>query len=250
MTPTLLQFRASHFNEKARWALDWKGIPHVRQTLLPGAHLPRVLWMTGQQQVPVLVTDGETISDSTRIIAALETRWPTPPLYPSDPAARRRALELEDWFDEQLGPAIRRAIFHEVLDDADFMTHAFAGEEGPVTQWLYRTSQPVLRIMMRAAMNVTPEGAERSRAKVREALDRIETELQPSGYLVGDAFTVADLTAAALLSPAVTPPEFPYSMPVPPPGAARYRAELAAQPAYRWVEEMYRRHRGTSSAVT
>ena len=53
--PTLFQFRASHFTEKARWALDWKGIPHVRHMLLPGPHLPRMLWMTGQQQVPVLV---------------------------------------------------------------------------------------------------------------------------------------------------------------------------------------------------
>jgi glutathione S-transferase len=248
-TPTLFQFRASHFNEKARWALDWKAVPHVRQTLLPGPHLPRVLWLTGQQQVPVLVTDEETISDSTRIIAALESRWPTPPLYPADEAARRRALELEDYFDEQLGPAMRRAIFFEVLDDPDFMTDAFAGDEGPIGKWLYRTSQPVLSRVMRAAMNVTPEGAERSRAKVREALDRIETELQPSGYLVGDTFTVADLTAAALLSPAVTPPEFPYPWPTPPPGAARYRDELAAHPAFRWAAEMYRRHRGTSSAV-
>ena len=32
--PVLWQFRFSHFNEKARWALDWKGIPHVRRALL------------------------------------------------------------------------------------------------------------------------------------------------------------------------------------------------------------------------
>jgi glutathione S-transferase len=248
-TPTLFQFRSSHFNEKARWALDWKGIPHVRHTLLPGPHLPRVLWMTGQQQVPVLVTDDETIPDSTRIIAALEARWPTPPLYPADDAARRRALELEDWFDEQLGPAIRRAIFFHVLDDADFMVGAFAGGEDAVTQWLYRVSQPVLRPIMRSAMNVTPDGAARSRAKVVQALQRIETEQQPSGYLVGDAFSVADHTAAALLSPIVAPPQFPYPFAAIPPDAARYRDELAAYPAFHWAEEMYRRHRGSSSAV-
>ncbi len=247
--PTLFQFRASHFNEKARWALDWKRLPHVRETLLPGPHLPRMLWMTGQQQVPVLVIDGETIADSTRIIAALESRHPSPPLYPADDAARRRALELEDYFDEQLGPAIRRVVFFEVLDDPDFVTDAFAGGEGPVTRWLYRMVQPGVRMAMRSAMNITPEGAERSRVKVREALDRIEVELQPSGYLVGDAFSVADLTAAALLSPVVAPPEFPYPLPTPPPGGRRYRDELAAHPVFRWAEDMYRRHRGTSAAI-
>ena len=36
--PVLWQFTASHYNEKARWALDWKGVAHVRQSLLPGPH--------------------------------------------------------------------------------------------------------------------------------------------------------------------------------------------------------------------
>ncbi len=76
--PTLWHFRLSHYNEKARWALDWKRLPHRRRALLPGPHLPVVWWMTGQKAVPVLWLDGEVISDSTRIIAALETRRPYP----------------------------------------------------------------------------------------------------------------------------------------------------------------------------
>ena len=33
--PVLWHFRISHFNEKARWALDWKRVPHVRRAVLP-----------------------------------------------------------------------------------------------------------------------------------------------------------------------------------------------------------------------
>ena len=84
--PILWQFRASHFNEKARWALDWKGIRHERRSLLPGPHAPVVLWLTGQTAVPVLQIDGETVADSTRIIEALERRSPERPL----PAPPRR----------------------------------------------------------------------------------------------------------------------------------------------------------------
>jgi glutathione S-transferase len=40
-------------------------------------------------------------------------------------------------------------------------------------------------------------------------MDRLARELQPSGFLESDRFTVADLTAAALLSLLVRPPEFP-----------------------------------------
>jgi len=31
--PVLWHFPISHYNEKARWALDWKGIPHLRRAL-------------------------------------------------------------------------------------------------------------------------------------------------------------------------------------------------------------------------
>src|SRR5438128_10889644 len=110
--PVLWQFRFSHYNEKARWALDWKGIRTVPRGLLPGFHVPRVLWMTGQKSVPVLVLDGETIHDSTRIIERLERMRPEPALYPADAAARRRAPAPEDFFDEELGQARWRAPLH------------------------------------------------------------------------------------------------------------------------------------------
>ena len=48
------------------------------------------------------------------------------------------------------------------------------------------------------------------------AVDRIESERDGRDYLVGESFTVADLTAAALLYPLVWPPEFQYDLPEPP----------------------------------
>ena len=90
-----------------------------------------------------------------------------------------------------------------------------------------------------------------SPARVRAGLDRIVAELGPSGHLAGDAFSVADLTAAALLSPIVLPPEFPYPPPEPrPQHFVALRASLEGHPAFRWVLETYRRHRGTSAAIT
>ena len=37
-------------------------------------------------------------------------------------------------------------------------------------------------------------------------MDKLEADLQPSGYLVGERFSVADLTAASLFTPLVAPP--------------------------------------------
>jgi len=249
--PVLWQFRHSHFNEKARWALDWKRVPHVRRSLVPGLHVPRVLWLTGQKAVPVLVLEGTAIPDSTRIIETLERLRPDPPLYPRDDTACRRALALEEHFDEQLGPQLRRALFHDLLPHTDYAVAVLTTGCGAATRLGVRALFPLIRAGMRLDMRIDAAGAARGRANILEALDRIEAELQPSGYLVGDGFSVADLTVAALLSPLVTPAEYPYPMPGPfPEPFATFRASLSSRRAFRWAEETYRRHRGTSSAVS
>ena len=38
--PTLWHIEISHFSEKARWALAWKGVEHRRRSPLPGTHIP------------------------------------------------------------------------------------------------------------------------------------------------------------------------------------------------------------------
>ena len=76
----LWHFQASHFCEKVRWALDLKRVPHTR-LVLGASYLPRAWWRTGRGSLPVLILDGEAIGDSTRIIEAIEKRWPDPPLY-------------------------------------------------------------------------------------------------------------------------------------------------------------------------
>ncbi len=248
--PVLWQFRYSHYNEKARWALDYKRVAHLRRSVLPGLHVAPIFWMTGQKAVPVLRLDGKTVADSTRIIAALEDAYPEPPLYPSDAAARGRALDLEEFFDEELGPHLRRVWFYELLPDARYTAAQVAVGFGAGSRGVFRALFPVVRAVMQLDMGINAERTEASRPKVRAALDRIEAEIQPSGYLVGDRFSVADLTAAALFSPLVMPPESAYPLLTPlPAAAARYRDSLAGSRGFQWVADIYRRHRGTSAEV-
>ena len=99
-------------------------------------------------------------------------------------------------------------------------------------------------------MKVYPAEAQAARQRTIGAMDRIAAEIQPSGYLVGDRFTVADLTAAALLAPLVMPKEFPYQprTPVPKP-FLEAREKLVDHPAFRWTAGIYGRHRGKSAAI-
>src|SRR3954452_24265812 len=87
----------SHYSEKVRWALEYKGVEYERRAPMPSAHMVVALWLTrGREKTfPVLRIGDETIGDSSAIIGALEKRFPEPELYPEDPAERRRALDLE-----------------------------------------------------------------------------------------------------------------------------------------------------------
>src|SRR5215210_6348174 len=93
-TPVLWHLKVSNYNEKARWALDFKGVPHVRRAVIPGRHEKVARRLAGGETFPVLELDGRAIGDSTDIIGELERRIPDPPLYPDDPEERTRALEL------------------------------------------------------------------------------------------------------------------------------------------------------------
>jgi glutathione S-transferase len=249
-TPLLWHFPISHFNEKVRWALDWKGIPHRRKALALG-YLPRAWMATGQPRLPILFLDGRAIADSTRIIAALEERQPEPPLYPRDPEARRRALAIEDFFDEQVGPSVRTALVGQAFErDPGAAFHVLATGMPRWAETAMRAAAPAMRAFYRARHDINDATIAASRAKILAGLDRIEAEVGPSGHLVGDRFSVADLTAAALLAILSDSVELQYrpSGPVPP-LIAEYRSTLAGRPAMAWVAETYRRHRGRSVEV-
>src|SRR5258708_13098968 len=81
-TPELWQFTSSPFNEKARWALDFKRVPHIRHSLIPGFHVPTDNRMTGKTHVPVLKLNGTAVFHSGRFIWTHDPAVPYPPPLP------------------------------------------------------------------------------------------------------------------------------------------------------------------------
>jgi glutathione S-transferase len=249
--PVLWQYSFSNYNEKARWALDFKGIRHRRRSVFPGS--ARGLWMSrGDGTLPVLDLDGRRIVDSTAIIAALEERQQEPALYPSDVEQRERALELEDFFDEHAGHDMRRVGFWEATENLGYTTDFMTTDQPRVKRaagrvWL-RVTFPAVWRYMTARYGFNEEAVMRSRETLIDGLDRIESERAGRDYLAGDSFSVADLTAAALLYPLVWPPQFQYELPEQP--EFEFMEGHRDHPALEWIAEMWRRHRGSAAATS
>ena len=104
----------SMFGAKVEIALREKGaefemamVPFDQQRGYQPKH-PEVLRVNPKCQVPVLLDGDVELFDSTQIFEYLEDRWPNPPLWPTSPAERARARQLEHGSDEVFFPHVIR----------------------------------------------------------------------------------------------------------------------------------------------
>ena len=185
--PLLWHIPVSHYSEKARWALAHKRIEHERRAPIPGAHMAIALWLTrGQHEdlpgaAPGRAQHRRLDRDHRRARGALagagrsirRTR------------RARRALELEEYFDEQLGPQIRLLVWHELRTDRERMEQLSEGmmprpaRDNPVGQAVgARFGSAWVQLRFRVADD---EAAEAREPKVVAALDRLEAELDATG---------------------------------------------------------------------
>ncbi|MCO5165653.1 MAG: glutathione S-transferase family protein [Planctomycetes bacterium] len=244
----LVTIAVSHFCEKARWALDRAGLPYVEEAQAPLLHWAAAWRAGGGRTVPVLVTDdGVSLADSTDILRWVDARAGGG-LYPADPAARREVDDLEDLFDETLGPHVRRWVYAFVLDDPALTRRLLTVNVPGPARLAYRLTRPAITAAMRKGMNITAASAERSRVKVEAVFDRVDALLADGRpFLAGDRFTAADLTFAALAAPATGVDGYgPPGLPGPEalPAALREAiAPLQGRPAGAHVARLYRDER-------
>lgn len=241
---TLLQFRYSPYNEKVRWTLDLKRVPHRRQSLLPGPHAPAALWRTGQTATPILQLDGRWIAGSAAIVAALDARYPAPSLRPSPETLADEARDVERRFDDGFVPRMRRPALAALMTDPDYMCRLFGEGHGPLALRIFRAAFPVTSRLVSAGNGIDAAGIEDGKRACGEALDFVAARSRATGYLVGDRFSHADLAAAAGLAMVFAPAGSPME---PPPG--RPAASVALVDAWRghegiaWVARIFAEHR-------
>ena len=241
MPTRLITIPFSHYCEKARWALDRVGIPYTEEGHLPLFHYLPVRRAGGTRFVPIVVDGPTVIADSTDIVAWADARSPGA-LLPPDPIDRAAALQLEDDFDRELGPATRRWVYFHLLPRHD-LDHLILANVPRWERLALTATRPLAAGFLRRALRIDEAGVARSLAKIESILARI-ADLLADGrrFLVGDRFTVADLTFASLAAPILLPPAYGVTLPSPAdlPAEPRARVEAwRASPAGRFALRLY-----------
>lgn len=245
----LLEFPHSHYCEKARWALDYKGVPFRTVPVMPGYHVVTVRRYAPDAAVPVLLDGGEVVQGSSAIIDYLEQRHTEQPLTPADAPERNECLEIESDMDDRLGENLRRILYHWLLAYPDFIRYCFTHPMPAYKRALVALIYPALRRKIYQTYVVSPAKVERSMREFERALAEIGQRLDGKRYLVGDRFTRADLSVAAMLSLLVMPPEHPFPwIAIPDSEARAFYDAYRDHPVCGWVREMYRMHRRAVTA--
>jgi glutathione S-transferase len=244
----LITIPISHYCEKARWALDRAEIPYRESAHMQVLHRVHSLGSGGGKTVPVLVTPDGVISESEDILEYADRHAPPGRrLIPEDPgeAAQVRAVARE--YDERLGPHGRRWMYDCLRGNREIvMKYATSG----VPAWERRAlplAYPLMAKVIDRVLDIAPETVAESEREFRVLLDEVGERLSDGRrYLVGDGFTAADLTFAALAAPVVVPPEYSVALPTPdelPRRMADVVLELREHPAGAHALAMFRTER-------
>lgn len=245
--PTLVVIPASHYSEKARWALDRLQVPFVEEGHLPLLHYTATL-PRGGRTVPVLVTPHQTLTDSTDILRHLDASAPPElSLYPDDPEVRREVETLEDQFGARLGSDTRRVAYAHLLPHRELCLRIMIQRTPVWERLIIEHGYGVFAGLMTRALRLSPSSTARCLDRITTTFDEVAELLQDGRpFLTGAQFTAADLTFAALSAPVLLPPLYGAWMPSPDELPSDYRAlaeELRAHPAGAFALRMYAEHR-------
>ena len=247
--PILVTISISHYCEKARWALDRAAIAYDERRHLPGIHRVAVKRHGGGLTAPVLVcTDGTVFAESAAIIVYADGRAPAGRgCIPTDPKLAAEARALADDFDERLGPATRLWVYHQMFDYPELTQQPMTDGVPTWQRHTFRYGNKAVAFGVAKVLRVNDENAVAAERTFRSIYADVDARLADGRrFLAGDAFSIADLTFAALSAPLVGPPEYAVRLPAVeelPPAMRAVVEELRETPAGEHALRMFREER-------
>ncbi|MBK1850795.1 glutathione S-transferase [Marinobacter sp. 1-4A] len=246
MALRLYQFAISHYCEKVRWALDYKNLNYETTNLLPGQHIKTIKKLTkgAGASVPVLEHDGEVVQGSSEILDYLDKTFPDRSLTPLDESAKAQALAWEKRLDDEAGPAVRCYSYHHFLQRPKIVVPLLTAGTPFYNRILLSLAFSRVNEVMRKWMKINEKTAEESRKVMEGLLTELAETYSKQPFLAGDAFSRADLTAAALFAPLFQPEAYPVPWPKP----ARIPKDIKVwltqwQPQLQVLNRVYNEHR-------
>ncbi|MDH5229386.1 MAG: glutathione S-transferase [Gammaproteobacteria bacterium] len=240
----LYQFVRSHYCEKARWTLDYKGVKFKVKNLVPGPHISQVRKIAKKTYVPVLHHNHQYIQGSDRIIDYLDELSTENSLTPSAADEAQQARQWEKFAETEIGVPLRLLLYFYLLDEKSKLI-GFLAKPGPWYGALFlNLAYKRLSKIMRSTMQINCENAVQAKQQISDALEKIATHLQTHRFLAGDQFSRADMAVCSLLSPMLWGYELQaYGEKYFPEALKEIQQVYRTSPTIQWVADCYESYR-------
>jgi microsomal prostaglandin-E synthase 2 len=200
---TLYQFELCPYCHKVRAALEAKGIPLTKVEVNPMNKKELPPLPEGARKVPVIQMGGETVFDSTKIVAFLESKLDTGlRLTPQDLELRVKSQTVERWVNDDLSyvlPTVIYGTWSEAITAAQVV--AKTSNFGFVHNALVRAGGSI--IMHQVAKRIAKKrgnGRITPAAMLAAEMDKFEIWLGEQNFVCGEALSVADTSAHGCLT--------------------------------------------------
>jgi len=237
----LYQFELSHYCEKIRLILDYKGLAYRKVEVTPGLGQLELFHLSGQRQVPVLKDGNVMVGDSTAIAYYLDRQYPDPPLVPNEGYQRGLCSMMEAWADESIGLNARRVLLGAISQYGDLRTALLpTGTPDLLKNAVEVVPEGILRLLG-VGIGLGPGVVKTAWEALRRDLEALCLLLKERPYLLGEQPTLPDFAVAGLSMYI----KFPASEDLAIPDTLRGRGipGLADNPAYtaffEWRDRLY-----------
>ena len=228
MRPRLISIPISHYVERARWALDLAEIDYDEEQHLQRFAGIKTKKLGATRFVPVLVLDNDLLTDSADIVRWASAQVEGDPLYAGADRGEIEALENELAGD--YGVETRRVVYDWFFRHFGKLVTYNDGASPWSQRIALRVFRPLVEPKLKAYLKVDEAHVAAGRDLVRRTMDQIAERISDGRpYLLGDRFTAADLTYAAMTAPSVMPQQYGVAMPP---------RDLLDAPTRAWIEEM------------
>ncbi|HEY9882344.1 MAG TPA: glutathione S-transferase family protein, partial [Thermosynechococcaceae cyanobacterium] len=194
----LHQFELSHYVEKVRLILDYKGLAYRKLEVTPGIGQIDLYRLSGQRQVPILQDGTQIIADSTAIAEYLERQYPDRPIIPTEPKLRGLTLLMEQWADESIGLNARKVLIGALNQDQSFRAALLPSSVPDVVRSLVGAVPGEFLSILGQGVGFGPDAIKTATEAIKRDLASLCFLLHDQPYLVTDHPTLADFAVAGM----------------------------------------------------
>lgn len=155
----------SPFVRKVLLTLEHKGQAYENIGVIPGSKAPEFKAISPLGKIPVYEDEYGAVQDSSVICQYLDSKYPSPSIYPGCPRERAHALWLEEFSDSKLAELLGGGIFFEIIVAPKMMKRPTDEQKVKNT---YKLLPPLL--------------------------EYLESQISAAEFLIGNTISIADLT--------------------------------------------------------